>query len=292
MLLTPIAREPFPMSTTVFFAVLLAALLHASWNALVKIGEERLVGVSLVAIFSGLIAAVALLPMGLPSAAELPWLGLSVLLHIGYCLFLSHAYNQGDFGQIYPLARGSAPLLAMALSALLLGDYPGYGGIIGACVLIMGVLLMAWRGGQQRLASKAVRAALITAMFTATYTLSDGAGARAGGEPVRYTLWLFACTGLAMLLVLLVHQKRNAWRQIRQYALVGATGGAMSLLAYGIVIWAMTQAPIGVVAALRESSVLFAMLLSVWLLKEPLGRMRLTAAAIITGGVLLTRLGG
>ena len=187
------------MSTTVFFAVLLAALLHASWNALVKIGEERLVGVSLVAIFSGLIAAVALLPMGLPSAAELPWLGLSVLLHIGYSLFLSHAYNQGDFGQIYPLARGSAPLLAMALSALLLGDYPGYGGIIGACVLIMGVLLMAWRGGQQRLDSKAVRAALITAMFTATYTLSDGAGARAGGEPVRYTLWLFACTGLAML---------------------------------------------------------------------------------------------
>lgn len=180
----------------------------------------------------------------------------------------------------------------MVLSALLLGDYPGYGGIIGACVLIMGVLLMAWRGGQQHLDSKAVRAALITAMFTATYTLSDGAGARAGGEPVRYTLWLFACTGLAMLLVLIVHQKRNAWRQIRQYALVGATGGAMSLLAYGIVIWAMTQAPIGVVAALRESSVLFAMLLSVWLLKEPLGRMRLTAAAIITGGVLLTRLGG
>ncbi|MGL5527255.1 MAG: EamA family transporter, partial [Plesiomonas shigelloides] len=210
----------------------------------------------------------------------------------GYCLFLSHAYNQGDFGQIYPLARGSAPLLAMALSALLLGDYPGYGGIIGACVLIMGVLLMAWRGGQQRLDSKAVRAALITAMFTATYTLSDGAGARAGGEPVRYTLWLFACTGLAMLLVLLVHQKRNAWRQIRRHAMAGMAGGAMSLLAYGIVIWAMTQAPIGVVAALRESSVLFAMLLSVWLLKEPLGRMRLTAAAIITGGVLLTRLGG
>ena len=129
MLLTPIAREPFPMSTTVFFAVLLAALLHASWNALVKIGEERLVGVSLVAIFSGLIAAVAVLPMGLPSAAELPWLGLSILLHTGYCLFLSHAYNQGDFGQIYPLARGSAPLLAMVLSAMLLGDYPGYGGL-------------------------------------------------------------------------------------------------------------------------------------------------------------------
>ncbi len=112
------------MSTTIFFAVLLAALLHASWNALVKIGEERLVGVSLVAIFSGLIAAVALLPMGLPSAAELPWLGLSILLHTGYCLFLSHAYNQGDFGQIYPLARGSAPLLAMVLSAMLLGTTP------------------------------------------------------------------------------------------------------------------------------------------------------------------------
>jgi len=167
----------------------------------------------------------------------------------------------------------------------------GLHGMLGACVLILGVLLMAWRGGQQRLGSKAIRAALITAMFTATYTLSDGAGARAGGEPVRYTLWLFACTGLAMLLVLIIHQRRNAWRQIRRHALSGMAGGAMSLLAYGIVIWAMTQAPIGVVAALRESSVLFAMLLSVWLLKEPLGRVRLTAAAIITGGVLLTRLG-
>ncbi|MFB2865132.1 EamA family transporter [Aeromonas sp. MdU4] len=279
------------MSTTVFFAVLLAALLHASWNALVKIGEERLVGISLIALFSGLIAAVALLPMGLPSQAELPWLSLSILLHTGYCLFLSHAYSQGDFGQIYPLARGSAPLLAMVLSAMLLGDHPGHGGMVGACVLVIGVLLMAWRGGPQRLSAKATRAALITALFTAAYTLSDGAGARASGEPVRYTLWLFACTGLVMLLVLIIHQRRNAWRQIRRHAVAGITGGTMSLIAYGIVIWAMTQAPIGVVAALRESSVLFAMLLSVWLLKEPLGRARITAAAIITAGVLMTRLG-
>ena len=291
MLLAPVAREPLPMTTPVFFAVLLAALLHASWNALVKIGEERLVGVSLVALFSGLIAAVALLPMGLPSAAELPWLGLSILLHTGYCLFLSRAYNHGEFGQIYPLARGCAPLLAMILGAAILADYPGIHGVLGAVVLILGVLLMAWRGGRERLGSKAIKAALITAMFTAGYTLSDGAGARVGGEPIRYTLWLFACNGLVMLVVLLIHQRRNAWYQIRQYALIGIMGGAMSLLAYGIVIWAMTKAPIGVVAALRESSVLFAMLLSVLLLKEPLGRVRLTAAAIIAVGVLLTRLG-
>ena len=280
------------MTLSIFAAILLAALLHALWNALAKRQAEGRVSVLLVSLCSGLFSLPFLPLVGWPAPVEYPWLALSILLHCGYCLFLGRAYRLGEFGQIYPLARGSAPLLAMVLSAMLLGDYPGYGGIIGACVLIMGVLLMAWRGGQQRLGSKAVRAALITAMFTATYTLSDGAGARAGGEPVRYTLWLFACTGLAMLLVLIVHQRRNAWRQIRRHALSGMAGGAMSLLAYGIVIWAMTQAPIGVVAALRESSVLFAMLLSVWLLKEPLGRVRLTAAAIITGGVLLTRLGG
>lgn len=278
------------MTPTLFAAILLAALLHALWNALAKRQAEGRVSVLLVSLCSGLFAAPFLPLVGLPVAAEYPWLALSILLHCGYCLFLGRAYRLGEFGQIYPLARGSAPLVTLLLGALLLGEVPGGLAVAGALVLVSGVLLMAWRGGI-RLAPAALRAVLITALFTAAYTLSDGAGARSAGAPVRYTLWLFALTALMMPL-LMRWQSRTAWRALDLAAWrTGALGGALSLLAYGIVIWAMTQAPIGLVAALRESSVLFAMLLSWLWLGEKLGRVRLWAALVILCGILLIRLG-
>lgn len=196
----------------------------------------------------------------------------------------------GEFGQIYPLARGSAPLVTLLFGALLLGEVPGVVAVAGAMVLVGGVLLMAWRGGI-RLAPAALCAVLITALFTAAYTLSDGVGARSAGEPIRYTLWLFTLTALMMPL-LMRWQSRTALRSLtwaEWYS--GALGGALSLLAYGIVIWAMTLAPIGLVAALRESSVLFAVLLSWLWLGERLGRVRLMAALVILCGILLIRLG-
>lgn len=278
------------MTPTLFAAILLAALLHALWNALAKRQAEGRVSVLLVSLCSGLFAAPLLPLVGLPMAAEYPWLALSILLHCGYCLFLGRAYRLGEFGQIYPLARGSAPLVTLLLGALLLGEVPGGLAVAGALVLVSGVLLMAWRGGI-RLAPAALRAVLITALFTAAYTLSDGAGARSAGEPIRYTLWLFALTALMMPL-LMRWQSRTAWRALDLAAWrTGALGGALSLLAYGIVIWAMTQAPIGLVAALRESSVLFAVLLSWCWLGEKLGRVRLWAALVILCGILLIRLG-
>ncbi|CAM4060786.1 DMT family transporter [Aeromonas bestiarum] len=278
------------MTPTLFAAILLAALLHALWNALAKRQAEGRVSVLLVSLCSGLFAAPFLPLVGLPVAAEYPWLALSILLHCGYCLFLGRAYRLGEFGQIYPLARGSAPLVTLLLGALLLGEVPGGLAVAGALVLVSGVLLMAWRGGI-RLAPAALRAVLITALFTAAYTLSDGAGARSAGAPVRYTLWLFALTALMMPL-LMRWQSRTAWRALDLAAWrTGALGGALSLLAYGIVIWAMTLAPIGLVAALRESSVLFAMLLSWGWLGEKLGRVRLWAALVILCGILLIRLG-
>lgn len=278
------------MTPTLFAAILLAALLHALWNALAKRQAEGRVSVLLVSLCSGLFAAPFLPLVGLPVAAEYPWLALSILLHCGYCLFLGRAYRLGEFGQIYPLARGSAPLVTLLLGALLLGEVPGGLAVAGALVLVSGVLLMAWRGGI-RLAPAALRAVLITALFTAAYTLSDGAGARSAGAPVRYTLWLFALTALMMPL-LIRWQSRTAWRALDLAAWrTGALGGALSLLAYGIVIWAMTLAPIGLVAALRESSVLFAVLLSWCWLGEKLGRVRLWAALVILCGILLIRLG-
>ncbi len=167
------------MTPTIFAAILLAALLHALWNALAKRQAEGRVSVLLVSLCSGLFAAPLLPLVGWPVAAEYPWLALSILLHCGYCLFLGRAYRLGEFGQIYPLARGSAPLVTLLFGALLLGEVPGMVAVTGAVVLVSGVLLMAWRGGL-RLAPAALQSVLITALFTASYTLSDGAGAALG----------------------------------------------------------------------------------------------------------------
>ncbi|MGY0162649.1 EamA family transporter [Edwardsiella tarda] len=280
------------MTTAVFIAVLFAALLHASWNVLVKGGADRFVSVALVALFAGL-TALPLLPLcaALPAAAWY-WLALSVLVHTAYSLFLSRAYSHGDLGQMYPLARGCAPLLVMLLSLLLLRETPSFLATAGALILIGGVLLMALHGASRRpLSGAALRDALLSALCTAGYTLTDGAGARAAGDALGYTLWLFALNGGVMLVWLWQRQGARTGYLIRSTWRRGLAGGAMSLLAYGIVIWAMTQAPIGIVAALRESSVLFALLLSARLLHEPLGRARVTAALVILCGVLLTRLG-
>ncbi len=167
------------MTPTIFAAILLAALLHALWNALAKRQAEGRVSVLLVSLCSGLFAAPFLPLVGWPVAAEYPWLALSILLHCGYCLFLGRAYRLGEFGQIYPLARGSAPLVTLLFGALLLGEVPGMVAVTGAVVLVSGVLLMAWRGGL-RLAPAALQAVLVTALFTASYTLSDGAGGSLG----------------------------------------------------------------------------------------------------------------
>lgn len=249
------------MTLSIFAAILLVALLHALWNALAKRQAAGRISVLLVSLCSGLFCLPFLPLVGLPASTEYPWLAFSILLHSGYCLFLGRAYRLGEFGQVYPLARGCAPLMTLLFGALLLGEVPGGVAVIGALVLVGGVLLMAWRGGI-RLAPAALQAVLITALFTAAYTLSDGMGARSAGEPVRYTLWLFILTALVMPL-LMRWQSRSALRTLtRADWYSGALGGALSLLAYGIVIWAMTRAPIGLVAALRESSVLFAVLLS------------------------------
>ncbi|ATM96074.1 putative inner membrane protein [Yersinia frederiksenii] len=281
------------MSSEIFLAVLGAALLHASWNALVKFGSNRFVAISLMAIFSGVISLIGVFFVGLPSLSALPWLLLSVVFHTGYCLFLSKAYEQAEFGQIYPIARGVAPLLSALLSWLILSEIPRTVALLGAVVLVSGVIMMTFDGrrGVNKLNIRAIIYALITATFTACYTLSDGAGSRASIEPLSYILWLFMFNGLTMFALLWIMHRKVVFREIRQHWRHGLIGGAMQLLAYGIVIWAMKSTPIALVAALRETSVLFAMVISIWMLKEKPSMLRLIASAVIMAGVVITKFG-
>jgi drug/metabolite transporter (DMT)-like permease len=275
------------MSATVFLAILFAAVLHASWNALVKLGQDRLSSVLLLALVQGAIAA-ALIPFfALPARAAWPWVLLGSALHTGYKLFLIRAYGHGELSQVYPLARGSAPLIVTVASALLLAEWPGVTRAAAVVAIAAGIMLMAGRGG---LTGRALAWALGTAGFTAAYTMADGVGARLAETASGFAMWMFTLDGLAMLAFGLAARGTAAVLALRLSWRPGAAAGAMSLGSYWIAIWAFTQAPLAMVAALRETSVLFAMLIAYLLLGEKVPPRRWGAGALIVAGVVLMRL--
>jgi drug/metabolite transporter (DMT)-like permease len=280
------------MGLYVFLAVLAAAACHAGWNALLKLNLEPLVATSLVAAASGIVAAPFALVVGMPSAAAWPYVLASVAIHIVYYLALAQAYRHGDLGQVYPIARGSAPLMTAVLATLWLGESLGpfaWGGIV---VLAGGILLLAVRGGRSSKGfdGRSVGFALLTSLTITTYTLVDGVGARLAGSAAQYTVWLFVLSGGAMAVY--------GWARIGK-RLVGdftanwklaLSGAALSTAAYAIAIWAMTVAPIALVAAVRETGVLFAALIGVVVLKEPIVIARIVAVALVLSGLVLIRL--
>ncbi|WP_223123312.1 EamA family transporter [Pseudomonas alcaligenes] len=269
-----------------------AALLHAGWNALLKIGLDRYLTASLIQIGAGLLTLPALPLVSLPVAGAWPWIALSALLHIGYNLFLARAYQHGDLGHVYPLARGSSPLIVAGL-ALLVGDTLGLAQWPGLLVLVGGIWLMAWRGGHTSapLNRPLLGNALATAACIAGYTLADAMGARSNQDALGYALWLFAVNGAVAALLITQRRGPRIFLQLGPHWRSGLAGGGMSMLAYSLVIWAMTQAPIALVSALRESSVLFALLIGYLFLREPMPSARLLACCVIAGGVALLKLG-
>jgi drug/metabolite transporter (DMT)-like permease len=274
------------MTWAVFLAILFAALLHASWNALVKTGKDRFAAVLLLALAQGGIAACLIPVFGLPPRAAWPWVLLGSALHTGYKLFLVRAYRDADLSQVYPLARGAAPLIVTIVSALFLAEIPPPVRIAAVLAIAGGIMLMARGGGLGR---TALLWAFGTAAFTASYTMADGVGARIAGSASAFAMTMFAIDGLAMAGCALAARGAGgvvrllpAWRS-------GVLAGAMSLGSYWIVIWGFTRAPLAMVAALRETSVLFAMLIGLFLLGERVAPGRWAAAALILLGVVLMR---
>lgn len=281
------------MSITVFIAVLFAAIFHACWNALVKIGSDRFLGISLLTFFSGIVTLPALFWIGLPDIAAWKWIGLSVLFHIGYTLSLSRCYTLADFNQIYPISRGSAPLMTAILGFLLFHEQLPTMGLVGILLIIAGIILIS-RSRQStefNLRKDALFFALLTALFTASYTLADGNGSRVGTSPLAYILWLFFLNGMVMYLLAWIRYRKNLNGKMKSYWKPAFFGGVMQLVSYGIVIWAMSHASIVLVAALRETSVLFAMLLSIYILKEQFNRKQLLACLVILAGIAAIKMG-
>src|SRR3954452_11658227 len=280
------------MDPFVFGAVLVAAAFHASWNALIKIRLDPFLAIVLIAAMAGIVSLPLLVFVPVPPAAAWPWLTASVIAHLGYYIGLSGAYRAGDMGQVYPIARGSAPLMTAAGGAILLGENFNLVGWSGIVALTSGIFLLSLRGGGElaHLNRRAVGFALFTAVTICCYSLVDGIGARTAGNPHAYALWLFVIDGAFITGFALVKRGTGVVPGVMRFWKSGLIGGVLSLTAYWIVIWAMTVAPIAIVAALRETSVLFAALIAVVILKERLRASRVVAALLIVAGLAAIRL--
>jgi drug/metabolite transporter (DMT)-like permease len=269
-------------------AVLAAAVLHASWNAIAKGVEDRLglfLRSSIVSV-AGCAAVAFWIP--LPARASWPWLIASALVHILYNLGLIAAYRLGDFNQTYPLARGVGPLAVTVVAVTIIGEplplAPAVGIVlIGVAIGVLG--LTPWR--RVKANRTAVMVAVCTGLTIATYTLLDGVGVRHSGTSVGYVVWLMGLEGLAMLVSLPLVRRRVSRPVTTSGWGVAAAISALSMLAYGLVLWAQTRGALAAVAALRESSVVVAAALGVVLFREPLGRTRVAASIAVAAGVVL-----
>lgn len=280
------------MTPTVFLAVLLAALLHATWNALVKGGLDKHVAMTAVVLGHMPLALLVLPFVPLPALAGLPWLFVGIGLHLGYQLFLIAGYRAGDLTQVYPIARGSAPLIVAAVSVGLLGVTLAPAELTAIALIAAGILSLALvRRADGTRNPRAATMALGTGGFIAAYSLVDGAGARASGTALGY--WTWAALGNAVLYCAFIAWTRPGLiRQLprdRRVMRMGLIGGSASYLAYAIVVWAFTQAPIALVTALRETSIVFALLIGVFFLRERLDLAKVVSTLVTILGAGLLR---
>ncbi|SEV88921.1 EamA-like transporter family protein [Cognatiyoonia koreensis] len=278
------------MSLFVFFAVLGAALLHAGWNAIIKTGGNKQTTMMIFTVWQGLIGLLALMWFPLPTPEVWPWLIASGVIHMFYQLFLAYAYEQGDLSRVYPISRGSAPLIVLVVGAVLLDDIVTPVEYLGVAVLGLGIVTMAsgaFSSGENR---KLIPYALGAACATAGYTLVDGIGARINGNPFAYVGWILFMSGIFFIPAAFALKGWSVavapWAVWRR----GIIPAGASLAAYAIVVWAMTQAPIALVAALRETSILFAVLIGWLAFGEKMNVTKALAALLIVCGVILTRI--
>jgi phosphonate utilization associated putative membrane protein len=281
-------------------AVLCGALLHAGWNALVKSSGDKTLDTALVHFMGALVALPFALWAGLPRPESWPFIAASLVIHVGYYVALSGAYRHGDLGLTYPIMRGFAPLLVALGSASVIGEAPTPAAWLGIVGITVGVALVGLsRPGAALHHGKALAYAFANAAIIAAYTFTDGLGVRTevahGGDALRYVLILFVLDGIAYPLGVVWHRGAAGRPAIAAYARrrwpLAALGGSASIGSYAIALWAMTRAPVASVAALRETSVLFAAVLGTWLLKENFGLQRAVGTVVVVAGVMALRLG-
>jgi drug/metabolite transporter (DMT)-like permease len=276
------------MPIMVFAVVMLAALLHASWNAIVKSAPDKFLTTIMVTTAAAGLSA-ALIPfLTEPTPSSFPYAVASSLLQIIYFLLVARTYQIADMSQAYPLMRGAAPLIVAIVSAFQMDDALSLVAWIGVMAICLGIFIIAL--GSTLKDRKGIRLALLNALVIAGYTLIDGLGVRKSGAPAAYTLWVFLLTGVPLALWAITARRSTFGPYLGRHWRLGIAGGIGTTASYGLALWAMTVAPIAVVAALRETSILFATLIAGFVLGESIGSRRIISACIIAGGAVILRL--
>lgn len=270
------------MKPLVIALVLGAAILHAGWNAVLRSSMDRLRGITVMSLVSAAVAAPFAIALPLPAPVSWPYIAFSAVVQIGYCFVLVRAYREGDFGQIYPIARGSSPLLVTLGAALFAHEHLPSLALLGVFLVSAGIFASA--RGIDRAHLGSVLAALASGIFIAGYSLADGTGSRLSGNAKSYTAWSFICQGVPMPLLYLALRRRSPLQPFDGQALRAIGGGVVSAVAYGTVIVAMSISPMGAVSALRETSILFAAVIARVFMGEPLTRRRIAAVSTIAIG--------
>jgi drug/metabolite transporter (DMT)-like permease len=270
------------MSPAVIGLVLFAAVLHAAWNAVLRSGVDRLWSVTIMSIAMGLVAIPFAAVLALPASPSWPYMILSSCLQLGYSVFLVYAYRHGELGQVYPIVRGSVPLLVTLGGFLFAGQRPSALALLGVVLVALGIMSLAL--GRRRASAKSVALALITGLFIAAYLTSDGIGVRLAGDPRAYATWIFLIYGVSMPVTFIALRGRLTLDIRSAETLKALAGGVISLVAYVAVISALALGPVGPISALRETSVVFAVVIGRVFLGEKLTLGRLAACAVVAFG--------
>jgi drug/metabolite transporter (DMT)-like permease len=279
------------MSGLVMAAVLFAALLHAAWNAIVKSSPDKQLDTVLVTAGAAAVSIVSLFFVPVPAPQSWGYLAASALIHVAYFALVAAAYRTGDLSYVYPIMRGSAPLLTAIVAGVLLAEPLGLGGWAGIVLISAGILLLAanqWRQG--RFDAPQTLFALGNALVICVYTLVDGIGTRLSGNAFSYVGWMLAFNAILLVAFAALRRPEALVAHTRARWHLGLAGGTFTWASYAIALWAMTQAPLAMVAALRETSVIFGTILAAVVLKERFGATRYAAALLVCAGAAALKL--
>ena len=279
------------MSATIVILILLSAFLHASWNAFAKKGLDTTLSIAAFHTVAAIIAVPIIFRVPLPNSESLPYLIASVVIHCAYIGLLGKAYRTGDLSQVYPIARGTAPVLVTIISFLLLRETLPFLTLFGILITCSGIMLLSFNNSISRYQDHRPLVLSLSAGFMiAAYTIMDGLGVRHSVNPMSYISWLFILTGVTFSLILTFLRRKNLKETLQyfiEYRLVILVGGIATATAYGIVIYAMRNNSMAMVSTLRETSVLIGIVIGVVALKESFGKIRISAAILVIGGVFM-----
>lgn len=280
------------MTTGVFFVVLFAAFLHALWNALIKVDGDGLTAMAVIVVVQAALSVLLIAFVPFPHAAGWPFLLGAAILHTAYRLFLVESYRFGDLVHVYPITRGSSPLIVAILAMAFTGETIDPQSLSAIFIISIGIMSMSFAPHLDRTKdARAVVLALATGTFAAVYTIVDGLGARHAGSASGYMIWVSLLDAVVFLPVVQVQRHPALWPSSARRWLAGTIAGATGFVAYWLVIWALTVAPMGSVSALRSTSIGFALVFGVVFLKEPMTTLRSVSAIAIAAGAAMLKFG-